>query len=204
MSSIPICASLQATGIEISNPTRDAICHALRSNNLSLRCLIQLLFASSVGDRRSRNSPASAYDVSRIPSNISPVEHRDVIAWNTESSSKSLDHDSARSMVQDFINGAISGIDFRSYLLSKGVPLSSELEQLIRSHEADNSGNFSSFIMALIRTGSWDEVAPTPSVMTFESKEMVDNRNLNRGRKNHNSVPDILSWSCDIFLEFVL
>jgi hypothetical protein len=146
----------------------------------------------------------SVYDKSRFPTSIIPIEHRDVIAWNSPSSPACPDVDSIRAIVRDFIDGSISGITFRSYFRSKGVPLSSELEQLIRNHEADNSGNFSNFIVALIRSGSWDEVDTSASVMTFDAQEMINSRNLNKGRKNLNSVPDILSWSCDICLEFVL
>lgn len=146
----------------------------------------------------------SVYDTSRFPTSIIPMEHRDVIAWDSNSSPACSDQDSLRAIVRDFINGSISGIILRSYFRVKGVPLTSELEQLIRNHEADNSGNFSDFIVALIRSGSWDEADTSAPATTFDSQEMFNSRNLNRGRKNLNSVPDILSWSCDNCLEFVL
>ena len=102
-----------------------------------------------------------------------------------------------------FIEGNISASTFISYLRGHDVRVDGEIDQLIRNHEADNSGKFSDFVSAILRNSPQcgkSDSEDDCNFFRFEGKEMTwDVPATSRNRKNCNSDPHILSWSCMYF-----
>ncbi|PFH38283.1 hypothetical protein BESB_006240 [Besnoitia besnoiti] len=62
-----------------------------------------------------------------------------------------------KKLVALYLADRISSTQFRRHLVDGDVPITSELDSLIRAHEADNGGHFTAFVVAVFRAAEESE-----------------------------------------------
>ncbi len=136
-----------------------------------------------------RLPPHTKSDVQII---LPPPPIRDPVAWDSGRSA-GPNSGSLADAVLVFVIGKMSSSEFRSAVTSRGVWPSAELDQLIRSHEADNSRTVGEFTRVLIRMGV-DEMTGPGGAGTELPTGPERPFNTTRGRKNIQSDPEMLTW----------
>lgn len=86
-------------------------------------------------------------DVNPVPA---PRPVRNPVTWTEEGSTEMENRDDICSLLKSYIEGKVSTSEFREYLSNRRIAVSGELDQLLRSHDADNSVTFQELARVLL------------------------------------------------------
>lgn len=139
------------------------------SRNLSFGKLMAALQVDENDGRRARNNYAmSETDVSsgfsaaqRQPEEFQErrpgFDEQSVCSSSVTAATGDLQN-SLRQAICDFVDGRIPAISFRRHLHQSGVPVTFDVDRLIRTHECDNSVRFQDFARAVLRQDRQDHL----------------------------------------------
>ena len=179
--------------MDLSEDIRSRIQMLARSHSLTLRELMRALCSSRNGDRRNRVClpEYTREDVMMVQPLSAP---RNVISWGNPGSSLVI---SLSDLITRYVDGLVSTTNFRSTLSKHGVGDCPELRNLIRSHDADNSGTCHAFRTVLMRMGHLQGSAGEEvNGLRMDTKEHEPKSlNPNKARKNFRYVLHFLLFS---------
>ena len=170
-----------------------------QDGSMSHRSLVQCLNASSVGDRRNRVA-LPQYVRDDVTITLPPQPNRNLLNWDRVD----LPMNPITTLpdtVKQFVDGTMSTAEFTTFLQLNNIPRIPELDQLIRSHDADNSATFQDFARLLLWMGVEEMMTPAlmaaPNIISGRSPSCKP-LNPARARKNtrYASVSSILCPCC--------
>ena len=163
----------------------------MRDNCLTFRSFVQALHLSTTGNRRNRYSFPSynREDVNPLPAS-QPI--RNPVTWSNEKAGSGAGKFDINTLMKAYIEGKASSAEFREYLSKRGIPILGELDQLMRSHDADNSVTYKELARVLLWMGVEEMQNPLqsdPSPFCFEGGEVkLRQVNPSMARKNKRYV----------------